>query len=88
MTQWRVGVVLPGKQGQSFGEVPARALLSLSLLTTGQQWSEDQPARTSQQVDQSRLTPTALEVSRGAHVLEIVHVDDVDNGGYDPGPVL
>lgn len=54
----------------------------------GQQWSEDQPDRTSQQVDQWRLTPTTLEVSRGAHVLEIVHVDDVDNGGYDPGPIL
>lgn len=55
---------------------------------TGQQRAKDQPARTSRQADQSKPTPTTLEVSRGAHVLEVVHVDDIDNGGYNPGPVL
>lgn len=53
----------------------------------GQQWSEDQPGRTSQQVEQS-WTPTTLEVGRGAHILEVIHVDDIDDGGYNPGPVL
>ena len=39
-------------------------------------------------MDQSRLTPTTLEVSRGAHILEIIHDNDIDNGGYNSGPVL
>lgn len=33
-------------------------------------------------------TPTTLEVSRGTHVLEVVHVNDIDDGGHHPSPVL
>lgn len=60
----------------------------MSLLTIGQQRSGAQPDRTSQQVDKSRLTPTTLEVSRGTHILEVVHVNDINNGGYNSSPVL
>lgn len=34
------------------------------------------------------VAPTAFQVRGRPHVLEVVHVDDVNDGGHDPGPVL
>ena len=31
---------------------------------------------------------TSFQVGGGAHILEVVHVDDVDDGGHHPGLVL
>lgn len=38
--------------------------------------------------DAGGAAPTAFQVRGGPHVLEIVHVDDVDDRGHDPRPVL
>lgn len=95
MIGWWVGLgFLPGKLGQSLlwgtSQSPHYNMNSAVNVTVDHRTAvvRSLPDRTSQQVDQSQLTPTTLEVSRGTHILEVVHVNDINNGGYNPGPVL
>lgn len=68
------GVVgcLPGKHGQS--ETTLQCELCCHCHSNGQR--------------PSTWTPTTLEVSRGPHILEVVHVNDIDDGRHNPSPVL
>lgn len=40
------------------------------------------------QTGELQYTLTALQVSRCPHILEVIHVNDVNDGRHDPSPVL
>lgn len=62
-------------------------LLPLSLMTEWEQCSAAMQTARARQAGPG-AAPTAFQISGRAHVLKVVHINDIDDRGHNPSPVL